>query len=160
MMQGYWLTSHLSTLLLNFSHLRKRADFWVKLRGDLFGGTVAALIAVPYGMALSVAMGMRPEVGLYTSIIGGLVAGFLSSSPVLISGLSATAVPILGAVTKAYGVRMLSKHTGIGIPDMLYVGDALFEGGNDEVVKETGIKTHQVTGPDETAKVIEEILAV
>lgn len=104
MMQGYWLTSHLSTLRLNLSQLRKREDFGEKIRGDLFGGTVAALIAVPYGMALSVAMGMRPEVGLYTSIIGGLVAGFLSSSPVLISGLSATAVPILGAVTKAYGV--------------------------------------------------------
>ncbi len=104
MMQGYWLTSHLSTLRLNFSQLRKREDFWKKVRGDLFGGTVAALIAVPYGMALSVAMGMRPEAGLYTSIIGGLVAGFLSSSPVLISGLSATAAPILGAVTKAYGV--------------------------------------------------------
>ncbi len=104
MMQGYWLTSHLSTLRLNLSQLRKREDFWEKVRGDLFGGTVAALIAVPYGMALSVAMGMRPEAGLYTSIIGGLVAGFLSSSPVLISGLSATAAPILGAVTKAYGV--------------------------------------------------------
>ncbi len=103
-MQGYSLTSHLTTLRLNFAQLRNRPDLGAKLRGDVFGGTAAALIAVPYGMALSVAMGMRPEAGLYTSIIGGLVAGFLSSSPVLISGLSATAVPILGAVTKSYGV--------------------------------------------------------
>ncbi|MBL8205392.1 MAG: SulP family inorganic anion transporter [Blastocatellia bacterium] len=103
-MQGHSFTVHLTTLWLSFSQLRKRADLGAKLRGDLFGGTVAALIAVPYGMALSVAMGMRPEAGLYTSIIGGLVAGFLSSSPVLISGLSATAAPILGAVTKSYGI--------------------------------------------------------
>lgn len=98
------ITSRAQQLFLNFSRLRKQENFWERIRGDFFGGTVAALIAVPYGMALAVAMGMRPEAGLYTSIIGGLVAGFLSSSPVLISGLSATAAPILGAVTKTYGI--------------------------------------------------------
>lgn len=98
------ITSQVQKLVLNFSQLRKQANFWERVRGDFFGGTVAALIAVPYGMALSVAMGMRPEAGLYTSIIGGIVAGFLSSSPVLISGLSATAAPILGVVTKSYGI--------------------------------------------------------
>ena len=96
-------TSRVQRVFLSFSQLRRQADFWERIRGDFFGGTVAALIAVPYGMALSVAMGMRPEAGLYTSIIGGLVAGFLSSSPVLISGLSATAAPILGVVTKTHG---------------------------------------------------------
>ena len=55
-------------------------------------------------MALAVAMGLRPEAGLYTSIFGGLMAGMLSSSPVLISGLSATAAPIIGAITHQYGV--------------------------------------------------------
>ncbi len=87
--------------------LRARAytsGLWTRLRGDFFGGAIAALIAVPYGMALSIAMGMRPEAGLYTSIIGGIVSGALSYSPVLISGLSATAVPILAVVVKEHGV--------------------------------------------------------
>ncbi len=57
-------------------------------------------------------------------------------------------------VTKAYGVRKLSELTSVAISDMLYVGDALFPGGNDEVVKETGIETRQVAGPTETAEVI------
>ncbi len=61
-------------------------------------------------------------------------------------------------INKAYGIRKLSEYLGIPIKDMLYVGDALFPGGNDEVVKETGIMTRQVTGPGETAKVIEELL--
>ena len=73
-------------------------------RGDFFGGMVAALIAVPYGMALSIAIGLRPEAGLYTSIIGGAVYGLLSHSPVVVSGLSATAVPILAALVKTHGV--------------------------------------------------------
>lgn len=61
-------------------------------------------------------------------------------------------------LTKAYGVRMLSEHLSIPISDMLYIGDALFPGGNDEVVKETGIETRQTSGPQETARIIEELL--
>jgi len=62
-------------------------------------------------------------------------------------------------IDKAYGVRRLSEHLSIPISDMLYVGDALFPGGNDEVVKETGIPTRQVSNPEETHRVIDEILA-
>src|SRR5215470_19115715 len=73
-------------------------------RGDFFGGTVAALIAVPYGMALAIAMGLRPEAGLYTSIIGGAISGMISDAPVMVSGLSATVVPVLAALVKTHGV--------------------------------------------------------
>ena len=97
-------SSPLAQRLLAYVNLHDRENFWEQLRGDFFGGTVAALIAVPYGMALAVAMGLRPEAGLYTSIFGGLIAGMLSSSPVLISGLSATAAPIIGAITHQHGV--------------------------------------------------------
>ncbi len=62
-------------------------------------------------------------------------------------------------ITKAYGIRQLSLILSVPISDMLYVGDALFPGGNDEIVKETGVPTHQVSGPAETAAVIEKILA-
>ncbi len=63
-------------------------------------------------------------------------------------------------MTKAYGVRKLSEILSMPISDMLYVGDALFPGGNDEVVKESGIATEQVSGPAETTEVIEKILSV
>jgi SulP family sulfate permease len=81
-----------------------RRSLLLRWKGDICGGIVAGLMALPYGMALSVAIGLGPEAGLYTSIIGGLVSGLLSSSPILISGLSATAVPILAAVNKTHGV--------------------------------------------------------
>ncbi|MBP9710747.1 MAG: HAD-IIB family hydrolase [Candidatus Pacebacteria bacterium] len=61
-------------------------------------------------------------------------------------------------VNKAYGIRKLIELTGISVSEMLYVGDALEEGGNDSVVVQTGIKTHEVFGPDETARLIGEIL--
>ncbi len=62
-------------------------------------------------------------------------------------------------INKAYGVRKLAEHIGVPISEMLYVGDALFPGGNDEVVKETGVRTRQVENPAETAQVIEELLS-
>lgn len=61
-------------------------------------------------------------------------------------------------ITKAYGVQRLSDILAMPISDMLYVGDSLFPGGNDEIVKESGVATRQVAGPAETAEVIEEIL--
>ncbi len=61
-------------------------------------------------------------------------------------------------ITKAYGIRKLIELTDNSISEMLYVGDALQEGGNDAIVLETGIRTQQVFGPEETAKLIEGIL--
>jgi HAD superfamily hydrolase (TIGR01484 family) len=61
-------------------------------------------------------------------------------------------------VNKAYGVRKLSEYASVPISDMLYVGDALYPNGNDEVVKETGIPTHEVRDQDETAAFIGSLL--
>ena len=46
----------------------------------------------------------------------------------------------------------------VAIHDMLYVGDALFPGGNDYPARGTGAVCIQVRDPDETKRVIETIL--
>lgn len=61
-------------------------------------------------------------------------------------------------INKAYGVRKISEHLHIPIAKMLYIGDALFPGGNDEVVKGSGIATRQVADPAETIQVIGALL--
>lgn len=61
-------------------------------------------------------------------------------------------------VTKAYGIGQLAGLTGISVSEMLYVGDALREGGNDSVVIPTGVRTQEVFGPAETAKIISTIV--
>jgi len=83
---------------------RRKPGTLERWRGDFFGGTVAALIAVPYGMALATAMGLRPEAGLYTSIIGGAISGMISNAPLATPGLSATVVPVLAVLVKTHGV--------------------------------------------------------
>lgn len=61
-------------------------------------------------------------------------------------------------ITKAYGIKKLVELSGISVSEMLYVGDALEEGGNDAVVKESGVKTQQVFGPKETVVLIKSLL--
>lgn len=61
-------------------------------------------------------------------------------------------------INKAYGIRQLVKLTDISVVEMLYVGDALADGGNDSVVIDTGVSTHQVFGPNETAALIKDVL--
>src|SRR5215212_10028084 len=98
------LLAMLRSRFANFAASWRSSEKWAQRRGDFFGGTVAALIAVPYGMALSIAIGLRPEAGLYTSIIGGALSGMISDAPVVVSGLSATVVPVLAVLVKTHGV--------------------------------------------------------
>jgi len=61
-------------------------------------------------------------------------------------------------IDKAYGVQKIEKSLNINKNNMLFIGDAIFPGGNDYSAKETGIKTIQVSGPEETKGIIREIL--
>lgn len=62
-------------------------------------------------------------------------------------------------VDKAYGIRKLKTTLGVSIDDMLYVGDAIFPGGNDWAAKESGAMCIQVKDPHETKRVIEAVIA-
>ncbi|MDI1314748.1 HAD-IIB family hydrolase [Prosthecobacter sp.] len=62
-------------------------------------------------------------------------------------------------IDKAYGIRKLRDTLGIAIDEMIFIGDALFPGGNDYPAKEAGVLSIQVKDPDQTKRVIETINA-
>jgi len=62
-------------------------------------------------------------------------------------------------IDKAYGIRKLRDILGIAIPEMIFVGDALFPGGNDYPAKEAGVLSIRVRDPNESKRVIEAIVA-
>ncbi len=62
-------------------------------------------------------------------------------------------------VDKAYGIHKLKEVLGIPIKDMIFIGDALFPGGNDEPARKTGADCIRVRDPEETERVIEAIIA-
>jgi HAD superfamily hydrolase (TIGR01484 family) len=62
-------------------------------------------------------------------------------------------------IDKAYGIRKLKDTFGIALDEMIFIGDALFPGGNDYAVKQAGVLSICVRDPDETKRVIEAIAA-
>jgi len=62
-------------------------------------------------------------------------------------------------IDKAYGIRKLQDILSIPVSEMLFIGDALFEGGNDYPAEQAGVDCIPVGGPDETKLVIETIIA-
>jgi phosphomannomutase len=62
-------------------------------------------------------------------------------------------------IDKAYGIRKLEEILHIGIPEMIFIGDALFPGGNDYPAKQAGVVCIRVRDPNETKRVIEAIIA-
>jgi len=62
-------------------------------------------------------------------------------------------------INKGYGIRKLQEILGISIAQMVFVGDAVFPGGNDYPAKEAGTLSIQVKDPHETKRVIEAIAA-
>jgi phosphomannomutase len=62
-------------------------------------------------------------------------------------------------IDKAYGIRKLRDLLGISLKEMIFIGDALFVGGNDYPAKEAGVVSIPVQGPNETKPVTEAIIA-
>ena len=62
------------------------------------------------------------------------------------------------SIDKAYGLNKLMERTGISKKKILYLGDKLFKGGNDEPVLILGVECRAVENPEETKKVILELL--
>lgn len=76
------------------------------------------------------------------------------------TGGSSTVDITRAGINKAYGVRWYAEHLGAKPADLLYIGDALYPGGNDYVVIPTGIATRRTESPLQTEQFIDEILSV
>jgi hypothetical protein len=62
-------------------------------------------------------------------------------------------------IDKAYGIAKLRDTLHLSLEEMVYIGDALFQGGNDYPVEQAGVVSIPVKGPDDTNLVIKTILA-
>jgi len=88
------------------------------------------------------------------AILDPLIPGF----SVQLGGATSIDVTRQG-VDKAYGIRKLESVLEIPVKDMIFIGDALFPGGNDYPAKEAGALSICVRDPHETKRVIEAIIA-
>ena len=89
--------------------------------------------------------------------IKAILDKMLPSFSVRLGGTTSIDVTYPG-IDKAYGIRKLRDILGIKIDEMLFIGDALFPGGNDYPARETGADCIQVRDVEETKRVIEAIV--
>ena len=61
-------------------------------------------------------------------------------------------------VDKGYGMHRLSEQTGIALSEMMFVGDALYPGGNDAPARDAGVPTVGVKTIDDTRILISAIV--
>ena len=62
-------------------------------------------------------------------------------------------------IDKAYGIKKLRDLLNISIQEMIFIGDALFVGGNDYPAEQAGVVSIPVRDPRETKRVTETIIA-
>lgn len=77
------------------------------LRKDLVSGITVGVIAIPLGMAFAIASGVKPEYGLYTTIIAGIIIALLGGSRFQVGGPTGAFIPILLAIVIQYGYENL-----------------------------------------------------
>ncbi|HUA59139.1 MAG TPA: SulP family inorganic anion transporter [Verrucomicrobiae bacterium] len=82
---------------------------WPQLGGDIAGGLIASLIALPYGLAMASLMGLPPVLGIFTSILTAPVIALLGRNPVLIGGTASATVPFIAAAVRSQGIGGAAK---------------------------------------------------
>lgn len=76
-------------------------------RKDLISGLIVGVIAIPLGMAFAIASGVKPEYGIYTTIIAGILISLFGGSKYQIGGPTGAFIPILFAIVMQYGYEDL-----------------------------------------------------
>lgn len=76
-------------------------------RKDFLSGTIVGVIAIPLGMAFAIASGVKPEYGIYTTIIAGILISLLGGSKFQIAGPTGAFIPVLLGIVMTYGYENL-----------------------------------------------------
>jgi MFS superfamily sulfate permease-like transporter len=74
---------------------------------ELLASLVVFLVALPLCMGIAIASGVPPALGLITGIIGGLVVGTFSGSPLQVSGPAAGLAVIVWELVQRFGLGAL-----------------------------------------------------
>ncbi|MCG3715647.1 C4-dicarboxylic acid transporter DauA, partial [Aliarcobacter butzleri] len=77
------------------------------MKDNILSGLTVGIIALPLSMALAIATGVPPELGLYTAIIAGIFAALFGSSKINISGPTAAFIVILIPIVQEFGITGL-----------------------------------------------------
>ncbi|MEZ5839656.1 MAG: SulP family inorganic anion transporter [Hyphomicrobiales bacterium] len=81
------------------------------LKGDIFGGITAAVVALPLALAFGVASGVGPIAGLYGAIAVGFFAAIFGGTPAQVSGPTGPMTVVMGAVVAEHAGNLGEAFT-------------------------------------------------
>ncbi|MFZ3219690.1 MAG: SulP family inorganic anion transporter [Rhodoferax sp.] len=80
---------------------------------DVGAGLTVGVVALPLAMAFAIASGLKPEAGLFTAIIAGLLVSLLGGSRVQIGGPAGAFIVIVYGIVERYGLANLILATAM-----------------------------------------------
>jgi SulP family sulfate permease len=89
---------------------------------NISAGVIVGVVALPLAMAFAIASGVKPEQGIYTAIIAGLVVSLFGGSRVQIAGPTGAFIVILASIVSEYGIGGLQIATMMAGVILLVLG--------------------------------------
>ena len=89
---------------------------------DLGAGITVGVVALPLAMAFAIAAGVKPEQGLFTAIIAGLLISALGGSQTQIGGPAGAFIVIVYGIVERYGLASLLIATSLAGVLMFVLG--------------------------------------
>jgi SulP family sulfate permease len=84
-----------------------------RFTADVGAGITVGIVALPLAMAFAIASGLKPEQGIITAIVGGLVVALLGGSNVQIGGPAGAFIVIVYGIVQRYGLTNLLISTAL-----------------------------------------------
>lgn len=91
------------------------------LRGDLFGGITAAIVALPLALAFGVASGAGPVAGLYGAICVGFFAALFGGTPAQVSGPTGPMTVVAATIFTAHAGEPAVAFTIVMLAGLLQI---------------------------------------
>lgn len=95
--------------------------FWLP---NIISGVIVGVVALPLAMAFAIASGAKPEQGLYTAIVAGLLVSLFGGSRLQIAGPTGAFIVVLSGITSKYGIDGLQIATLLAGFMLLFMGMA------------------------------------
>jgi len=90
------------------------------LKGDVLAGLRVAAVAVPLSLAMGLASGVSPEIGLLSAMIAGVVCALFGGTSLLISGPAAALAVLIASAVEQYGLGgLIIIGLGVGVLQVL-----------------------------------------
>ena len=91
---------------------------------NIISGSIVGVVALPLAMAFAIASGAKPEQGIYTAIVAGLIVSAFGGSRFQIAGPTGAFIVILSGITNRYGISGLQIATMMAGIILLLLGFA------------------------------------